>query len=158
MLACKCAAASNPREREPRSPPDCGMRHLRAACMHPHRRAHTPNSPRRLCRFPRVCSPPKTMLNDVARRSRAVGARPRSYPSRARRVGDGRAAPGVLGTPGARAARRRGGGGGGGAAVGRAEGSERWRAGAGSPIWVGWGRVQAGARRGGCRRARVGPR
>eukprot|EP00966_Prymnesium_polylepis_P110697 2560605-Prymnesium_polylepis.1 len=53
-----------------------------------------------------------------------------------------------------RAACRRGGGGGGGAAVGRAEESERWRAGACSPFWVGWGRAQAGARRGGRRRSR----
>eukprot|EP00966_Prymnesium_polylepis_P148106 3421519-Prymnesium_polylepis.1 len=64
------------------------------------------------------------MQNDVARRVRAVGARPPSCPSRARRVGDGRAAPGVQGTLGARAARRGGRGGRGRAAVGRVEGSE----------------------------------
>eukprot|EP00966_Prymnesium_polylepis_P213343 4941010-Prymnesium_polylepis.1 len=89
------------------------------------------------------------MQNDVARRVRAVGARLLSCSSRARCIGDGRAALGALGAPGARASRRRGGGGGGGAAAGRAEESERWRAGAVSPVWVGWGRAQAGARRGG---------
>eukprot|EP00966_Prymnesium_polylepis_P106988 2477616-Prymnesium_polylepis.1 len=52
------------------------------------------------------------MPNDVARRVRAVGARLRSCSSRARRVGDGCAAPGALGAPGAHAARMRGGGGG----------------------------------------------
>ena len=108
------------------------------------------------CRLPRVCSPAKMMPNDVARRVRAVGARPRSCSSRARRVGDGCAAPGALGAPGARAARMRGGGGGGGAAVGRAESSERWRAGVGSLAGAGWGHVQAGARRGGRREQRVG--
>ena len=68
----------------------------------------------------------------------------------------GRVAPGALGAPGARAARMRGGGGGGGAAVGRAESSERWRAGVGSLAGAGWGHVQAGARRGGLREQRVG--
>ena len=147
--ACKCAAASNPRKREPRSSPDRGTRALRVSS---HRRARTPNS----CRLPRVDSPAKTMPNDVARRARAVGARLRSCPSRARRVGVRCAALGVLGTLSARAARRRGRGGRGWAAVGRVEGSEGWRAGAGSPAGVRWGREQAGARRGGRRRARVG--
>ena len=102
--------------------------------------------------LPRVGSPAKIMPNDVTRRVRAVGARLRSCPSRARRVGDGRAAPGVLGTLGARAARRRGRGGRGRAALGRVEGSEGWRAGAGWPAGVRWGHGQAGARRGGRRR------
>eukprot|EP00966_Prymnesium_polylepis_P284740 6578409-Prymnesium_polylepis.1 len=88
------------------------------------------------------------MPNDVARRARAVGARLRSCPSRARRVGGRRAALAVLGTLGARAARRRARGGRGGAAVGRVESSESGRAGAGSPAGVRWGRMQAGARRG----------
>ena len=88
--------------------------------------ARTLPTHRALCRFPRCCSPAKKMQNDVARRVRAVGARLPSCPSWARRVGDGRAAPGVLGTLGARAARRRGRGGHRGAAVGRVEGSEGW--------------------------------
>eukprot|EP00966_Prymnesium_polylepis_P127968 2959181-Prymnesium_polylepis.1 len=38
-----------------------------------------------------------------------------------------------------------------GGAGGRAESSERWRAGLGSPAGAGWGHMQAGARRGSCR-------
>eukprot|EP00966_Prymnesium_polylepis_P246542 5702230-Prymnesium_polylepis.1 len=45
------------------------------------------------------------------------------------------------------AGRMRGGGGGGGAAVGRGDGSERWRAGAGLPVWARWGRAQAASGR-----------
>jgi hypothetical protein len=44
--ACKCAAASNPRKREPRSSPDRGTRALRASS---HRRARTPDSLRVVC-------------------------------------------------------------------------------------------------------------
>ena len=127
-----------------------------ARCLRAPVAARTLPTHRALCRLPRVGSPAKMMPNDVARRVRAVGARLRSCPSRAQRVGDGRAAPGVLGTPGARAACRRGCGRGGGAAVGRVEESERWRAGACSLAGVRWGHVQAGARRGGHRRSCVG--
>ena len=127
-----------------------------ARCLRAPVAARTLPTHRALCRLPRVGSPAKMMPNDVARRVRAVGARLRSCPSRAQRVGDGRAAPGVLGTPGARAACRRGCGRGGGAAVGRVEESERWRAGACSLAGVRWGNVQAGARREGHRRSCVG--
>eukprot|EP00966_Prymnesium_polylepis_P004427 101819-Prymnesium_polylepis.1 len=86
--------------------------------VQPCRRAKNSQLTARRVRLPRVCSPAKKMQNNVARRIRAVGAR-LLYHDRVgpdRRVGDGRAALGVLGAPGARAACRRGCGGGGGAA------------------------------------------
>ena len=103
------------------------------------------------CRFPRVCSPAKMMENDVARRVRAVGARLPSCPSRARRIGDGRAALGALGALSARAVCRRGRGGHGGAAVGSWYALGGQRAGASSRVWAGWGHGRAGEARGGRR-------
>jgi hypothetical protein len=103
------------------------------------------------CRFPRVCSPAKMMENDVARRVRAVGARLPSCPSRARRIGDGRAALGALGALSARAVCRRGRGGHGGAAVGSGDALGGQRAGASSRVWAGWGHGRAGEARGGRR-------
>eukprot|EP00966_Prymnesium_polylepis_P300371 6941198-Prymnesium_polylepis.1 len=86
------------------------------------------------------------MRNDVARRVRAVGARLRSCPIRARRVPRWPSGTGPAGRSHSRSLWARG-----GCASGGQE-SERWRAGAGPPVWVSWGHVQAGGRRGGRRR------
>ena len=67
--ACKCAAASNPRKREPRSSPDRGTRALRASS---HRRARTPDSLRVVC-LPSV--PQSTPEGAERRRPASLGCR-----------------------------------------------------------------------------------
>ena len=138
------ATSSSPRIEGARRWPAHAAPVLRAQ---PTRRDLTPTS-RRLHVLSRRLSPAWQMQNDVDGRARAVGARLLSWSSTARSVATNIGALRRLGDSAAQHGVGEGGAAGGRAAVGRVEGSWGKRAGAGPPVWLGWGHMRARAARG----------